>query len=810
MKEFEELVQDCEAFEENRHEAERILRLKKVPKRYFDELGTSSVDVVRKELKTIIDDNKTQVAWSTARMEQIAAIHGFKVHDYFIAKGLKDANENEESAWKKSADKHLESVRPCKRVSGNVTTIVPMGASGFQGSGKDDTDGDIDVLDESANPDTGDTTYNKLNIFTQADDDNDKEKPSKVIQSRTIKVNSFVVPANLATLMKPHQTSAVVQILTAVAVQNSGFLLAHSMGLGKTLTTIGVLQAMSTAVPNLRIAVTCPKSLLNHWYAEMEKWDDYLTFFFYPPIETDDARQFTRWTKKGGVVIMSHNRFTKMTLEEGFNPDVLVVDEAHLMKNPSTQLYEAMTRHTEPKLLLTGSPLQNHLTEYYSMIKLIKPDLITDTDFRKDFAKVIDRGAFSGATMKELKAARTQIAVLTRLTEPYVHRRSAAALKESLKPMKEYKLSYTAPYPKDIKSPLERSNETITQSLNVKVKLACILLDSIAKSKDKTLVFSRRRDVLTTLQRQRPGLFMDGDTLSKARHELVDSFQTSPYTDKRDTNIFYMTTKVGGVGLNLHAANRIIILDPSWNPVDDKQACFRVFRYGQTKTVRVYRFIVAHSIEERIYRLAVHKNLAACRIIDDKEVNRHFTEDQLMVLDKFEHETLDTTGDKALDRVIQNFTVSSHDVLFADSDSEKLSDDEKNDADNEFNRIQYLSSRTFEGNDNIYGKHDIHFEDGSLIYPLPPVFTLHAFAGKNLSTWQPLSPFSPNLTHYTLEIKGVDGVDHQDTITLAATSTQTDNWSVKLPFPGSFRMRCKSVINSMESEWSEWSAIVTV
>ena len=810
MKEFEELAQDCEIFEQNRHDAARILNLKKVPKRYFDELGTSSVDVVKKELKSIIDDNKAQIATSTARMEAIAATHGFKVEDYYAAKGLQDATENEDSAWKKEADKYLESVRPCKRVRGNVTTVIPMGASGFKGSGNDDADGDIDVLDETTKPDIGDASHNKLNVFTQADDDTDKEKPSKVIPSRTIKVSSYMVPGNLTTLMKPHQTSAVVQILNSVAVQQSGFLLAHSMGLGKTLTTIAALQAMSTAVPNLRIVVTCPKSLLNHWYTEMEKWEDHVTFFFFQPIETDDAVQLRRWTKRGGVVIVSHTRFTKMTLEEGFNPDMLVVDEAHLMKNPSTQLYEAMSRHTEPKLLLTGSPLQNHLTEYYSMIKLIKPELITDTDFRKDFAKVIDRGAFAGATVKELKAARTQIAVLTRLTEPYVHRRSAAALKESLKPMREYKLSYTAPYPKDIKSPLERSNETITQSLNVKVKLACILLDSIAKSKDKVLVFSRRRDVLTGLKKQRSGLFMDGDTQSKTRHELVESFQSSPYADKRDTNIFYMTTKVGGVGLNLHAANRIIILDPSWNPVDDKQACFRVFRYGQTKTVRVYRFVVAHSIEERIYRLAVHKNLAACRIIDDKEVNRHFTEDQLMVLDKFEHNTLDITGDKALDRVIHNFTVSSHDVLFADSESEKLSDEEKNDADNEFNRIQYLSSRSFEGSDNLYGKHDITFDDGSLISPLPPVFTSWAQPGHNLSTWQALMPFSPSLTHYTLEVKGVEGMDYQDTMKVAASSTQTDNWAVKLQCSGSFRMRCKSGIDSMESEWSEWSAIVTV
>jgi SNF2 family DNA or RNA helicase len=821
MQEFEHLAQDCERYNENWYDLRGILRSKKRQRSYFEELGTASTLDVKQHVQSIMNENMTQIAQCTERMNVIATASGFSIEDYYILKALNEAHEHDDATWKKEADAHLESIRPCKRTRGNVTTTIQLGATGFQGSGKEDLDAEIDVLDEAAKPDVSDRTYSKLNFFTTTGDDSEQEKPSNTYDPKAIKIESYIIAEDLAKLLKPHQQEAARQILKAVAMKASGFLLAHSMGLGKTLTTIAVLQgifsgqAYSSAAQESyhHICIACPKTLLNHWYSELEKWDDYLTIPFYPPIETEEKKslQMKRWEKKGGVIIMTHNRIAKMTLEEGFSADLLVVDEAHLMKNPTSQLYEAMNRHSEPKILLTGSPLQNHLNEYYQMIRLIKPDLIKPEKFRSEFAKVIDRGAFAGASAKDLAAARTKIAVLTRLTEPYVHRRSAAALKSALKPMKEYKLCYDAPHLTKSQNPLERSNETITASISIKIKKACILLDSIAKAKDKTLVFSRRKDVLTTLQKKRQGLFMDGDTSANTRHALVEHFQNSEFADKSDTNIFYMTTKVGGVGLNLHSANRILILDPSWNPVDDKQACFRIFRYGQTKTCRVYRFIVGDSIEERIYRLAVHKNLAACRIVDDKDVNRHFTEDQLKVLDEFEHETLDSTGgqDKALDRVIQHFQVSSHDVLFADSDTEKLTEDEKNDADNQYNKVLYFSDRIID--DKIYNvEMDYCMTDGTLIPPLPPVYTSHALPGHKLTNWEPLRPFTLDLK-YKIHLKAVDD-SFEDIIEFEGKETQTLNWPVQVPDFGSYRLRCKSMIQErdQESEWSDWSAVVKI
>ena len=207
----------------------------------------------------------------------------------------------------------------------------------------------------------------------------------------------------------------------------------------------------------------------------------------------------------------------------------------------------------------------------------------------------------------------------------------------------------------------------------------------------------------------------------------------------------------------------------------------------------------------------MHQNLAACRIVDDKDVNRHFTEDQLKVLDEFEHETLDSTGgqDKALDRVIQHFQVSSHDVLFADSDTEKLTEDEKNDADNQYNKVLYFSDRIID--DKIYNvEMDYCMTDGTLIPPLPPVYTSHALPGHKLTNWEPLRPFTLDLK-YKIHLKAVDD-SFEDIIEFEGKETQTLNWPVQVPDFGSYRLRCKSMIQErdQESEWSDWSAVVKI
>ena len=240
--------------------------------------------------------------------------------------------------------------------------------------------------------------------------------------------------------------------------------------------------------------------------------------------------------------------------------------------------------------------------------------------------------------------------------------------------MNEFKLTYKAPLPEeDHDNDFQLCQRTIEESLKKKTKLAVALIDAITQRGDAVLVFSRRIQVLKTIQSQRNGILMTGEEVKdpSKRQSIVDEFQNG------DCLIFYMTTQVGGVGLNLFKANRIMILDPSWNPVDDRQACFRAYRYGQTKPVTIYRFIVKNSVEERMYRLAVHKNLAACRIVDEKDVERHFTKDQLKALDAYKDEPLKTTPDKVLNSVMHLFTsCSSHDVLFAESISEKLTEEE--------------------------------------------------------------------------------------------------------------------------------------
>ena len=120
------------------------------------------------------------------------------------------------------------------------------------------------------------------------------------------------------------------------------------------------------------------------------------------------------------------------------------------------------------------------------------------------------------------------------------------------------------------------------------------------------------------MQAVRDGLLFNGDLTPDRRSKMIDDFGDQG-------GVMYITTKAGGVGITLHRANHVIILDPAWNPVDDAQAVSRAWRMGQEKEVKVYRLIAEGTLEERIYRLGVQKHALAARILDETDINRVYT-----------------------------------------------------------------------------------------------------------------------------------------------------------------------------------------
>lgn len=781
----------------------------------YDESILNDTDVAgckkaaRKKVKLLLKQHEKCIKDSEKEMDTHIGVltkhAGFSMSAYIAKRSLEDANDGALKDWKSKCDQYLEQKRPCTVQRGHITETVPWSGSDLTRSAFADKEeaeeAEVDVLDDTGVPLKHDIA-DKLNYYKEGDDADDKEEPSFQVTSGALQIGHFRLHPAMATQLKSHQTEAVKKIITVLGIkQKSGFLLAHSMGLGKTFTTIAAIQLLAASCPELRVIITCPKTVCTSWHGELYKWNSCITFKFF----TDEKqRDIDLWKMNGGLIVMGNENFRTQQFEQSLDPDLLVVDEAHNLKNVETRLYVTIDKCPCRKLLISGTPLQNNLMEYHNMISLINPALFDAANFKKQFLVPIERGAMSDASDVEIMASRKAIKVFGLHTDQCIDRRSTEALKDSLPPMHDFKLTYKVPGIKDItsNSSFADTQNTINFTHGHKMIKACALIDAIIRqTSDSILVFSKRVDVIEKLQDLRGGNIMFGKTEDKVREQLVGQFA------KDTTRLFYMTVGTGAVGLNLQKANRILILDPSWNPVTDNQACFRAYRLGQTKQVYIYRFIAEASIEETIYRLAVHKTLSACRILDDRDVERHFTRDQLKKFDQFDEVNLETTTDDVLNSVLNQFSgCTSHNVLFAETTAEELSNAEYADAENQFN-IDCSNRKTRQVMlDNVLREVAI----GSLYFNdvlLPPVKICNA--GVSLSTpgayrFFALQPQSTSITGYKISIHN----NHTDTVfTQGDPSEMCKIWEMKLK-SGCNYLRAKVLINNEESEWSDWSAAV--
>ena len=779
---------------------------------FAEEIGSTDMSVIRQTLMQHLTDNQQLFAEAQSSMKKYTKQlkrKGIDIESFHAIKAMKMANEQKDADWKRDCDVHLDKLRPCERTINGVTTRQAIGASGYMGSEVTVTDGDeIDVLEDT--PAMANDKGDVFRFYDDANDASEKDDPIRFTSSGAVNVSNFRIQPNLALQMKPHQVEAAEMILKEVGQGESGFLLAHAMGLGKSLTTIATFCAFFHAIPKMKCMLVCPKTLMSSWAAELMKWDDYVNFTYYEPVDEDKPMVIQRWVKHGGLIIIGNDRFRIQMEKEALDIDFIVIDEAHSLKNVDTRFYQSIKDHSpRRKLLLTGSPMQNHLMEYHAMLDLVQPHFMNAAEFRKEFVKVIERGAMADADSAEVTAAQIKIDVLQRRFSRYSHRRSVAVLKASLPTMHDFKLTYrVAGYDGIVssKDAFEQTQQTITASIKQKTGLAVKLLNSIAKQtngSDFCIVFSKRKDVLLKMSELISGPIIDGTTDAATRQRFVEEFQHGQHP------VLYSTIKVGGVGLNLQRGNRILILDPSWNPVDDKQACFRAYRYGQQKEVYIYRFIVANSIEECIYRCAIHKNSAACRIIDEKEVERHFTRSQLQALQSFPEKVLKKTKDECLNAVIKHFdTCSAYALLFAEAEKDKLSEREQADADNAYNILMKNQSREITVGDQtqLVSSKDIFDSDGKLIPPLPICWKYNNIGHLE---FEPIQPYSQEILHYTIEVLDLDNTLIKR-MKPAAALVGNKQWTLKIGVTVDCRLRCCSHTADVTSEWSESSAILFV
>jgi DNA repair and recombination protein RAD54B len=601
------------------------------------------------------------------------------------------------------------------------------------------------------------------------------------------------------------------------------------MGLGKTLSAIAIMDAIMCKDKTAKILVLCPVSVLSSWSGEFDKWDEFTDFTWYRPVSSTDFGDVSRWNRKGGVLIMGLERFRnyqQAQMNDGIEADFIIVDEAHRLKNEDNKLYKAVAASNATRILLTGSPLQNNIQEYFTMLELVEPNQFKQIS--KSVSDVILRGSMADASESEISAGKAKMRLFTLLSEKCVHRRSSQLLKRSLPRLHQYKINYAVPKgAADTSARLFVEREQVMQLASpMKKQLVLALIKNIHSQfgcNDSILVFSRKPDTLQEIKSVIDGYYMDGSTKGALRPSIVSDFTNADYA-----TLLYMTTQVGGVGLNLQKANHVIICDPSWNPSDDKQAISRAWRCGQTKPVYTYRLVAWNGvssdfkIEEHIYRLQVHKNALASRVVDEQEVDRHFTKSELRhAVDQSSYTPtfLDETHDSVTKMLLKLPNVLHvEDASFADGDEdEQLTPKEVNDAENQYNMVLLNNPRHLdvcEGVQQTIPPYQTHFEDEYADMMVPPFAPcINEVAGLHV-TFLPLMPaFEKFEMKYiredddysvTLDLKGICDNPHPN--------PATHLWKfTSLSRNGTYRFRVRGVtLNGETSDWSECSARVIV
>jgi SNF2 family DNA or RNA helicase len=452
------------------------------------------------------------------------------------------------------------------------------------------------------------------------------------------------LPTTLQAELRDYQVEGF-EWLSRLAHWGVGACLADDMGLGKTLQALALILTRAPGGPTLVVA---PTSVATNWMAEAERFAPTLNMKLFG---AGDRVAMLKEAAAFDVVVVSYGLLQlESTLFEGVRWHTIVLDEAQAIKNAQTRRSQAvMALRGDFRMVATGTPLENHLGELWNLFRFINPGLLGTSDqFNLRFAGPIEKAQDKRAEL----SARTR---LRRLTQPFILRRTKAQVLSELPPRTEIVLPVelsqeeTALYESLRREALEKlatleapQNQKQIQILAEMMKLRravcnpqlvapgsgirsskleafARLLDELLENRHKALVFSQFVDHLSLIRAHldERGIryqYLDGATPMHERKRRVDAFQAG------DGDLFLISLKAGGVGINLTAADYVIHMDPWWNPAVEDQASDRAHRMGQQRPVTIYRLVARHTIEEGIVDLHRHKRDLADSLLEGSDV----------------------------------------------------------------------------------------------------------------------------------------------------------------------------------------------
>jgi SNF2 family DNA or RNA helicase len=447
-----------------------------------------------------------------------------------------------------------------------------------------------------------------------------------------------------------------------------GACLADDMGLGKTIQLIALLlHLQETEQLEQPVLLVCPTSVLGNWEREVKRFGPSLRVWVQHGDKRPQGAEFARIAQRHDLVITSYalvyrdEKDLKRVSWQG-----VVLDEAQNIKNPEAKQSQAVRQlDAQFRIALTGTPVENRLSELWSILDFLNPGYLgprnffqrrfgvpierygdtdslkilrslvqpfilrrlkTDRDIIQDLPEKQEMTVFCGLTAE-------QAAIYQRLVDQSLEQIESAdgiqrhgmilALLTRLKQVCNHPalLKATEEDEQNGSEPFETTSPAAFLAGSGKLQRLTEMLEELLAEGDRTLIFTQFAEWGKQLQAyleqqfQREVIFLYGGSSKKQREEMVDRFQNDP----QGPRIFILSLKAGGVGLNLTRANHVFHYDRWWNPAVENQATDRAFRIGQTRNVQVHKFVCTGTLEERIHDLIESKQALAQTIVGSGE-----------------------------------------------------------------------------------------------------------------------------------------------------------------------------------------------
>lgn len=373
------------------------------------------------------------------------------------------------------------------------------------------------------------------------------------------------------------------------AVHQKRTLLGDEMGLGKTMQAIAAMAALK-AEGKHHFMVVCPASVLINWCREITKHSELAV----TKIHGKDEQALLHWRENGDVAVTTYESISRFDLPEKFTFDMLVVDEAHYVKNPEAQRTEAMLKllkKTESVLYMSGTPLVNRVDEMCFLVNCLQPEIAKQLEK----VKTVSSAEQFRQELAPVYLRRVRADVLKELPD-LIEKEQWCELNE-----KEYKIYREAVQSGNLMAIRQVSWQVEDLKDSTKAQRLLEICNNAREEGRKIIVFSFFRGTLEKVRKLLGERCMDtisGDISPARRQEIVDAFNAA-----EPGAVLVSQVQAGGTGLNIQAASVIVFCEPQLTPAIENQAVSRAYRMGQTRDVLVHRLLADETIDERMLEI---------------------------------------------------------------------------------------------------------------------------------------------------------------------------------------------------------------